>query len=545
MENKKQSLIDMRLLPIKVHYFVAFAALGGVMPFMPVVAKSLNIHATAVGIIYTIIPFCVLLAKPLFGSISDHFQNIKKVIISVIIFSTIAYLLILAIPPIETDQENFVSMTCQDLSSNTTLPVHYDPKCLLERINQGSVCNIVGKCSTTSGKAYPTDADEICDDINIAVAINVTFDIHINVCRNLNLTDSRGNISHASQTSSNITTCSCLASNYLSLNCTPSFEKCVMTLSKEDSSEVYKSLQFWTFLLLALIGGSGSGALFSLSDAACYALLGDRPDLYGRQRLFATISWGAIAFVTGYFNDLASASFGSTTYAPGFYIMTVLSAADLFILCKIIDLKQATFSQNIWKDIGSLFSSCRIVAFATAVVIVGGLTGMLWNYQFWYLQTLGASQLLLGLTITVQCLAAEVPFFFFSGWIIDRLGHALCLILTFFAFALRYFLYYLLTNPWYVLPIEILHGWTYGVFYASMTSFATHYAPPGTEATMQGVLGGLFEGLGLAVGSLLSGVGFDQLGGRHTFLTAAVVSAVSSVAFSVVTLVLKRKESVR
>lgn len=538
MEDKKKSYIDMRLLPIKVHYFVAFGGLGGVMPFLPVVAKSLNIHATAVGIIFTVIPFTVLLAKPLFGSISDHFQNIKKVIISIICVIIVAYLCILLIPPIQLKEKDFASVSCHEPSSNTTLPVHYNPKCLLERIHTNPVCHIFGECTATLGKTYPTDFNQICGDINIAVSINSTYTIYFPVCLTQNGTNSEGN---SQETSSNISTCSCLTtSKHTSLKCTPSFENCTVK-SGIESPEVYESYQFWIFLLLALIGNSGSGALFSLSDAACYELLGDRIDLYGRQRLFATISWGAIAFFTGYFNDLASDRIGSRTYAPGFYLMAGLAVVDLIILCKVIDLKQTTFSQNIWKDVGSLFASCRFVTFAMGVTIVGGLTSLLWNYQFWYLETLGASQLLLGLIIAVQCLAAEVPFFFFSGWIIEHLGHSLCLILTFFTYALRYILYYIIKNPWYVIPVEILHGWTFGVFYATMTSYARHYAPSGTEATMQGVLGGLFEGLGLAIGSILSGVGFDELGGSNTFMTASVISVCSAVAFSVITLALKIK----
>jgi len=43
----------------------------------------------------------------------------------------------------------------------------------------------------------------------------------------------------------------------------------------------------------------------------------------------------------------------------------------------------------------------------------------------------------------------------------------------------------MLQNPWYILPIELMNGVTFGLFYATMASYASIVAPPGTDATMQ------------------------------------------------------------
>ena len=48
-----------------------------------------------------------------------------------------------------------------------------------------------------------------------------------------------------------------------------------------------------------------------------------------------------------------------------------------------------------------------------------------------------------------------------------------------------------------MLPIELLNGLTFGMAYASMASYASIVAPPGTEATTQGLVGAVFEGLGI------------------------------------------------
>lgn len=40
------------------------------------------------------------------------------------------------------------------------------------------------------------------------------------------------------------------------------------------------------------------------------------------------------------------------------------------------------------------------------------------------------------------------------------------------AFGLRFIIYSLLTNPWHILPVELLQGVTYGIFYSNMASYA-------------------------------------------------------------------------
>ena len=68
--------------------------------------------------------------------------------------------------------------------------------------------------------------------------------------------------------------------------------------------------------------------------------------------------------------------------------------------------------------------------------------------------------------------------------------------LVLFAFGVRFVIYSLLENPWWCLPVELFQGFTYGLFYATMASYASIVAPAGTEATVQGTVGAVFEGVG-------------------------------------------------
>lgn len=512
---EKKCPINLRLLPIKSHYFFFFGAMGGVIPFMPVLAKGLGINATAVGLIYTVLPFCVFFSKPIFGYITDYFQNIKRIVFLLVCVTTATYMSVIFLPSIDNIKWTQVQVQCEPQSELLSIfTSKYDQKCLKDSLKHIEVGELNLK---------PCDSNS---SINLLGKVSIG-----NINESLFSNDT---IWLKFQPDTNFS-CDCIADNSSALKCA-SINSCVLNGS---AVSVYRTYQFWVFTLLAVISGTGAATVFCLSDAACYEVLGERTELYGRQRMWATMSWGAATLLAGFFNDIATGDSSVTNYAPGFYLMLALVVIDLILLLKI-QLTKANFSLNIWSDVGKIFSSCETVCFATAVYIIGALTGLIWNYQFWFLQDLGATQTLMGLCVAVQCLVAEVPFFFFAGWFIKTFGYFNCLTGSFVAFTLRLGLYYILENPWMVLPIEVLHGLTFAVFYASMTGYASQNAPPGTEATMMGILGGLFEGLGVASGSLLGGVGFDKLGGRKTFLVAAVVSAICAPSLAIITIIQKR-----
>lgn len=67
----------------------------------------------------------------------------------------------------------------------------------------------------------------------------------------------------------------------------------------------------------------------------------------------------------------------------------------------------------------------------------------------------------------------------------------------FFAYAVRFYLYSIITNPVWVLPVELLNGITYALAYAAAISYAAELAPVGAEGTLQGIVGTTMEEIGM------------------------------------------------
>jgi len=71
------------------------------------------------------------------------------------------------------------------------------------------------------------------------------------------------------------------------------------------------------------------------------------------------------------------------------------------------------------------------------------------------------------------------------------------------AFGLRFLIYSVLTNPWHILPVELLQGICFGIFWSTMASYAYVVSPEGSAATVQGIVSAAFKGIGEIIDDLI------------------------------------------
>jgi MFS family permease len=266
----------------------------------------------------------------------------------------------------------------------------------------------------------------------------------------------------------------------------------LVTVTKMTDKEVIHLYQFWMFFLFLIISWVGMAVVVSLGDAICFEMI-DRPQLYGHQRMFGSIGWGTFSIIAGLLVDKFSEGQSTKNYTVVFILTMVLIIFDMLVSAKLKH-SETKKSSSIVKDVGKMFKSVRISVFFLWCVVVGLGTAMIWNFLFWHLEDLAAAsktcdttwiKTLQGLAMGIQCFGGELPFFFLSGWLLKKITHVHAMSLVLLGFALRFYFYSILVNPWWVLPIELLNGVTFGIFYATMASYASIISPTGCEATLQ------------------------------------------------------------
>ncbi|CAH2103996.1 unnamed protein product [Euphydryas editha] len=281
--------------------------------------------------------------------------------------------------------------------------------------------------------------------------------------------------------------------------------------------------QFWMFFLMMIISWIGQAVVVTFADTICFNLLGTKISLYGKQRLWGSVGWGLVSLLTGSLIDLFSEG-TNKDYTIAFILMFIFMLGDLIVSC-FLQVDSTKMSINILADVGSLLNSLPTFVFILWTISVGLCTGLIWQFLFWLIEDVAGEtcdgsdyvKTLQGLVSAIQMFGGEMPFMFISGYLLKKIGHINSMTLVLFALGIRFLLYSLLTNAWWILPIELFQGITFGMFYPTMTSYANVLSPPGTETTVQGLVGAVFEGVGSSLGSFIGGVLYENYGGWNTF----------------------------
>ncbi|XP_014287821.1 major facilitator superfamily domain-containing protein 6 isoform X2 [Halyomorpha halys] len=561
--------IDKNLLPMKGHYFLFNAGTGLVIPFLPTLAKDLGFSSVVVGMVYTLLPILGLIAKPTMGALADKLHWQKGMFLSFIFLTMSALVLIPWIPSLPSDNsvelhcdaESVVKMCSSGLSNNICVPEKFKTlgndniTCSMEC--EGDSGFIEAVCSTWNQPQYCAAVREPNNHMlkivekNLGVnrtnvpakfiglgsqnfdfsAILLPQHVHqLNNCLFIEIGEahfSPNNIIHPY--------CNKFEKAQCEMKCNNEIIEGLTRNPKIKDKDAVGLYQFWLFCISLVVGWVSMAIVVSISDAICFELLGDFPSKYGNQRLWGSLGWGLFSSVAGYIIDHFSDSSTSKNYKPVFILMIIVMLSNLVVAYKL-KYKQVKSSASIINDIGKLLSEGRVLIFLLWCIGIGMCTAMVWNFLFWFLEDLAAKngcgtqmwiKTLEGLVMLIQTFGGELPFFFLSGWVLKKIGHIHSMSLVLLSFGVRFLLYSLLIDPWWVLPIEFLNGLTFGLAYASMASYASIVAPPGTEATTQGLVGAVFEGLGVSLGSFIGGLLFDKIGGSAAFQWFGIAAAVS------------------
>eukprot|EP00879_Flechtneria_rotunda_P022677 GHRR01023949.1.p1 GENE.GHRR01023949.1~~GHRR01023949.1.p1 ORF type:complete len:444 (+),score=160.72 GHRR01023949.1:257-1588(+) len=183
-------------------------------------------------------------------------------------------------------------------------------------------------------------------------------------------------------------------------------------------------------------------------------------------------------------------------------------------------------------SVKSMLSQPVVLAFLWKCLLMGFGMGIMSTYEFLWLKQLGAPETLMGMAIAVS-ICTEVPAFTMQGAMLKRVSPPILLDIVLAATALRLFCYAGLPavgTPWAVLPVELLHGITFGVGWGTATVYSARIAPQHLAATMQGLFQATYAGVGAGLGGLAGGILMQRYGGQGLFTAAAAFVAVGGVA---------------
>ncbi|OWZ03617.1 Major Facilitator Superfamily (MFS) transporter, partial [Phytophthora megakarya] len=178
-------------------------------------------------------------------------------------------------------------------------------------------------------------------------------------------------------------------------------------------------------------------------------------------------------------------------------------------------------------------SKVDVLVLLGVVFLMGLMYGVLSSFLTLNLYNLsGENAQIVGIAILCET-ASELPAFFYSHKIITRIGIVNVLMLSIIGYFLRVTYYAVMTNAWSAIPLEFLHGMTYGLAWAACTQYVYSAVPSGCQGTIMGVLNAVQNGLARGLGTLIGGYFYQHHGARVMWLVTDLGVPLALVGLSV------------
>ncbi|XP_065202542.1 uncharacterized protein LOC135832927 [Planococcus citri] len=294
---------------------------------------------------------------------------------------------------------------------------------------------------------------------------------------------------------------------------------------KESDDRIY-----WLYFCLRFVGTTMMSASVTVMDPIALTLIQQYGGEFGRERLFSTIGMAIFSPLTGILIDYKSRQAGYTDFSYAFYMYDVLLLISILtVLWMPVGPKMPV--DNIMTDMLKLLKLPHIIGFIFFMFALGNLWGFIESYLFLHLKELGASNYLLGFTVSVATLSS-IPFLYGAEKITHKIGHVNVIVLAFFSHAVRLIGYSCIEEPLWVFPFEAMEAVAVHLMWVAAATYCAVIAPRNLLATLIGVVGMAHFSLGRGSGSFVGGCLIGQFGTRQSFRLMGIGGFITGLIYS-------------
>ncbi|MFM9911408.1 MAG: MFS transporter [Chitinophagaceae bacterium] len=220
---------------------------------------------------------------------------------------------------------------------------------------------------------------------------------------------------------------------------------------------------------------------------------------YGTLRIAGAAGWAFTSIITG---QVIDANNINMIFWVSFISMFLLFVFSFFL--KEDKKEMFAIDGSTFKNLAQVIKSPSLLLLLVCVFIISAGTSTIWYFYSTYMKENGASASLVGYGLSFQGLC-ELPLFYFSARIILRLGLKATLLLTVTATVVRLLFYSVVKNPFAALPIELLHGFSWSLFWVVCVEYVNKLVDKKWLATGQSLLYVAYYGIGTILGTYWTG----------------------------------------
>ncbi|WP_240419051.1 MFS transporter [Paenibacillus periandrae] len=244
---------------------------------------------------------------------------------------------------------------------------------------------------------------------------------------------------------------------------------------------------------------------------------------YGSVRLWGSIGFTAAAVISGFILDLLG---GVQHMAWLYWCFWIL---PLILLLFLKDDKTSGKKISL-KEIGSIVNNRPFLWFLLLIFILMVPHRMNDGLFVLYLKDLGGSDSMAGWGWAIAAIG-EIPAFALLSRYMNRFHEMALLGVVSILYTIRWLLYGWVTDPTALMLMQLMHSFTFAVFWIVALQYAVRLVPEEMRSTGLALFSAVFLGLAGITGGFVGGYIKDLWGGQWMYVLGACMTALAAVLF--------------
>ena len=246
----------------------------------------------------------------------------------------------------------------------------------------------------------------------------------------------------------------------------------------------------------------------------------------------AAVGWSIGSFSTG----LIMQHYG---FLFVFVFMTVFYFIAFLFSTRLKDSNSAKNPASEMAPINEVLGNFHVITFLAIIILALSTMPAFYSFLPLYLKNeLFVSESLIPLVFTITPLG-EIPLTYLIGQLSDRYDRRKAVLLCLLAYPVRWTAIMMLGNFTLILPVQILHGFTFAGLNAASIAYLSTIIPTSARGTIIGIFSASFS-LAITIGGYLLG-STAQNHGFHTMYLQAIIT--SLIAIAIFILLIRKKSN--
>lgn len=264
-----------------------------------------------------------------------------------------------------------------------------------------------------------------------------------------------------------------------------------------------------------------------LDDTTLNAL--DKPENYGKVRMGGSIGWGLVVLLTGLLIDNLGLGI------PVIFYINISFLLLFFLVISLIPSPKKAAAENeekpTLKTLGKMVTNPGVFLLFLVIIIWGMGEASISNFLFLHIKHLGGSSTLMGTALSIS-LVGEILTFNFANRIQKKVGEFRMVLMAFVVLIIWLSGLSLIKDPNLIPAFQIFGGAGFALMHSGSVAYINRKAPRELGTTAQALRGGLYAGLGVGVGTIISGALYEFYGSSMMYRIMAIIQ-ICGLAFGV------------